>query len=403
MPVTQVLVVDDFLPWQRLVRAMLESKNDLNVVAEAVDGLEAIQKAQELQPDLILLDIGVPKLNGVEAARRIRKLSPSSKILFVSTEALAEVVEEALRLGARGYLLKSDAATELLPAVDAILRGEQFVGSRLRSYVITSGGIGPSSDKLQKSTDARTSREMNWEISAQKVIYTCTRCAWELVVELGTCPEPFRLFEQHICVNHVHTTRVHEVASYRNDTSFADGLARFIDAAINEGKPVIVITTEAHRDGIRRKLQARGWDVEAAIHEGIYISLDASETLSTFMVNDWPEATRLFEMAGNLIRDAAQMAKSETPRLEKLWDAVARRHEVDILCGYTLTDLCDCENNRIFERICAEHSAAHSSNSKYQSEGVPWKAISFDKGASSNVPEGASWRRQIPHAYRRRE
>ena len=382
MPVTQVLVVDDFLPWQRLVRAVLESKKDLNIVAEAVDGLEAIQKAQELQPDLILLDIGLPALNGIEAARRIRKLSPNSRILFVSTEASAEVVEEALRLGARGYLLKSDVANELLPAVDAILRGQQFVGSRLRPNVITSGGMGPSSDKLQKSTEVQASREMEWEISAQKVIYTCTRCAWELVVELGTCPEPFRLFGQHVCANHLHTTRVHEVASYRDDTSFVDGLARFIDAAIKKGKSVIVITTEAHRDGIGRKLQARGWDVEAAMQEGIYILLDANDTLSTFMVNDWPDATRLFKMAGNLIRDAAKMAKSEAPRvalcgecapilwaqgkteaaiqLEKLWDAIARRHQVDILCGYTLTHLRRSESSLIFERICAEHSAAHS-------------------------------------------
>jgi len=331
---------------------------------------------------LILLDIGLPTLNGIEAARRIRKLSPNSKILFVSNETSAEVVEEALRLGARGYLLKPDAASELLLAVDAILRGEQFLGSRLRPYVITSGGIGPSSDKLQKSADVQTSREMEREISAQKVVYTCTCCAWELVVELGTCPEPFRLFEQHVCANYVHTSRVHEVASYRDDTSFVDGLARFIDAAIKEGNPVIVITTEAHRGGIRRKLQARGWDVEAAIQEGIYISLDASDTLSTFMVNDWPDATRLFKMAGNLIRDAAKVARSEPPRvaicgecapilwaqgkagaaiqLEKLWDAVARRYDVDILCGYTLTELRRSENSQIFERICAEHSAAYS-------------------------------------------
>ena len=130
MPVTQVLVVDDFLPWLRLVRVMLESKKGLNIIAEAVDGLEAVQKAQQLQPDLIVLDISLPTLNGIEAARRIRELSPNSRILFVSNETSAEVVEEALRLGARGYLWKPDAASELLLALDAILRGERFVGSR---------------------------------------------------------------------------------------------------------------------------------------------------------------------------------------------------------------------------------------------------------------------------------
>ena len=382
MPVTQVLVVDDSLPWQHLVRAMLESKKDLNIVAEAVDGLEAVQKAQELQPDLILLDIGLPTLNGIEAARRIRKLCLNSKILFVSNETSAEVVEEALRLGARGYLLKLDAGRELLHAVDAILRGEQFVSSRLRHNVITDGGIGPSPDKAQKSADIKTSRAMEWEISAQKALYTCTQCAWELVVEVGTCAEPFRFFQQHVCANFVHTSRVHEVASYREDASFVDGLADFIDVALKNGKPVIVITTEAHRGGIRRRLQARGWDVAAVIQEGIYISLDASDTLSTIMVNDWPDATRLFNVAGNLIRDALKMAKSAPPRvaicgecapilwaqgkaeaaieLEKLWDAVARRYDVDILCGYTFAGLRRSENSQIFEKICSEHSAAYS-------------------------------------------
>lgn len=156
MPVTQVLVVDDFLPWQRLVRAMLESKKDL-VVAEAIDGLEAVQKAQALQPDLILLDIGLPTLNGIEAARQIRKLCPNSKILFVSNETSAEVVEEALRLGACGYLLKPDAASELLHAVDVILRGEQFVSSRVEPYAITMSRIGSSPDKTQKSAEIKSS------------------------------------------------------------------------------------------------------------------------------------------------------------------------------------------------------------------------------------------------------
>ena len=88
-----VRVGDDFLPWLRLVCAMLESKKDLNIIAEALDGSEAVQKAQQFQPDLIVLDISLPTLNGIEAARRIRELSPNSRILFVSNETSAEVVE----------------------------------------------------------------------------------------------------------------------------------------------------------------------------------------------------------------------------------------------------------------------------------------------------------------------
>jgi CheY-like chemotaxis protein len=126
----RVLVVEDYEPFQRFVVSILEKQPELQIICRVSDGLEAVQKAEELQPDLILLDIGLPSLNGIEVARRIRKLSPKSKILFVSQESSADVVQGALGTGAQGYVVKSDARRELLEGVNAILRGEQFVGSR---------------------------------------------------------------------------------------------------------------------------------------------------------------------------------------------------------------------------------------------------------------------------------
>jgi DNA-binding NarL/FixJ family response regulator len=102
---------------------------ELQVIAEVSDGLEAVQKAVELQPDLILLDIGLPSLNGIEAARQIRKLVPESKIIFLTQESSAEAVQEALNLGARGYVIKITAASELLPTVEAVLLGKSFISS----------------------------------------------------------------------------------------------------------------------------------------------------------------------------------------------------------------------------------------------------------------------------------
>lgn len=99
------------------------------MVGEASDGLEAVQKSEELQPDLIVLDIGLPSLNGIEAARRIRNLAPKSKILFLSQESSADVVQEALNSGALGYLIKTQAGSELLSAVDAVLQGREFLSS----------------------------------------------------------------------------------------------------------------------------------------------------------------------------------------------------------------------------------------------------------------------------------
>ena len=126
----RILVVDDFEPWRRSVSLLLREEPELQVVVgEASDGLEAVQKAVELQPDLILLDIGLPRLNGLEAARQIRELVPESKIIFLTQESSAYAVREALSLGARGYVIKIMAASELFTAVEAVLSGETFVSS----------------------------------------------------------------------------------------------------------------------------------------------------------------------------------------------------------------------------------------------------------------------------------
>jgi DNA-binding NarL/FixJ family response regulator len=126
----RVLVVDDVEPWRRYVRLMLQNQRQYEVIGEATDGLEGIQKAEELEPDLILLDIGLPKLNGIAAARQIRQRAPHSRILCTSQDSSWDVAEEALRAGAQGYLVKEDAERELMIAVSAVLRGEKFLGRR---------------------------------------------------------------------------------------------------------------------------------------------------------------------------------------------------------------------------------------------------------------------------------
>jgi DNA-binding NarL/FixJ family response regulator len=127
----RVLVVDDFEPWYRFVSTMLREQPELEVIGQVSDGLEAVEQAQELQPDLILLDIGLPRLNGIEAARRIREISPTSKILFASQNRSPDIAEEALSAGAGGYVVKSDGASELLAAVMAVLEGKRFVSASL--------------------------------------------------------------------------------------------------------------------------------------------------------------------------------------------------------------------------------------------------------------------------------
>jgi DNA-binding NarL/FixJ family response regulator len=117
----RILVVDDSVRWRHFLVDFLHINPALQVVCEASDGLEAIEKSRDLQPDLILLDIGLPKLNGLEAARQIQEVAPNSKVLFLSENRSPDIVSEALRLGGCGYVVKSDAGRDLLPALEAVL------------------------------------------------------------------------------------------------------------------------------------------------------------------------------------------------------------------------------------------------------------------------------------------
>jgi len=127
----RVLLVEDFVPFRQFLSSTLGKRPEFQVICEVSDGLEAVRRAEELKPDLILLDIGLPGLNGIEAARQIRRLAPESKIIFVSQESSPDLVQEALSSGGLGYVLKTKAATDMLPAVEAALEGRQFVSGGL--------------------------------------------------------------------------------------------------------------------------------------------------------------------------------------------------------------------------------------------------------------------------------
>ena len=127
----RILVVDDNEPFRQFVASMLRDRENLNVIGEAGDGLEAVQRAEALQPDLILLDIGLPELNGLEAARQIGNLAPKARIIFLTQEPASDVIDEALSLGAWGYVAKVQAGRELLVAMEMVMQGQRFVSSSL--------------------------------------------------------------------------------------------------------------------------------------------------------------------------------------------------------------------------------------------------------------------------------
>ena len=333
-------MVEDSEKFRKFICSTLGERPELKIVGEDTDGLQALQRANKLQPDLILLDIGLPSLNGIEVARQILKLSPKSKILFVSQESSADLVREALALGALGYVVKWDAGKELLTAVEAVVQGRHYLSSGLSS---------------QSRADATDTQAIRFLTQAGSPIAGA---------EKKDIP------------------RSHEVEFYSDDAAFVIGFTPFIEAALEAGNAVVVIATESHRKSLFQRLQEHGVDVASAIEQGRYVSLDVADTLSTFMVNDLPDAARCFKVAGDLVMEAAKAAQREPPRVavcgecapilwaqgkadaaiqvEHLWDEIARKHEVDILCGYVLNSFQCEQESHVHERICAEHSAVYS-------------------------------------------
>jgi DNA-binding NarL/FixJ family response regulator len=130
MPV-RILVADDHHVVRTGLRALLESKTGWQVCAEAANGREAVEKAGQLKPDVAVLDIGMPLLNGVEATRQIRKLSPKTEVLILTMHDSELLVQEVLGAGAHGYILKDDADRNLIAAVDALRRHKPYLSSRV--------------------------------------------------------------------------------------------------------------------------------------------------------------------------------------------------------------------------------------------------------------------------------
>ena len=316
----RILVAEDFKDWRRQVLSLFQARPEWQVIAEASDGLEAVQKAKDLKPDLIVLDIGLPKLGGIEAAQQIRQLSPSSKIVFLSQNNDLHVVRAALST-AQGYVYKTDFRRDFLPAIQAVLRGQQFVSGSLKGYEFT-------------------------DTAGEKA--------------------PHR----------------HEVQFYSDDAVFLDFFAHFIATALKSGRAAIAVIAESHRSGLVSRLKAQGLDVDAATQQGTYIQLDVNKMLSTFMVNDMPDSARFFEVAGGLIEAAAKAARQEhcgvvvcgecSPtlwaegkadaaiRVEELIDQAGKDFGLDILCGYPLSSFHGEEDEHVFQSICAEHSAVYS-------------------------------------------
>jgi DNA-binding NarL/FixJ family response regulator len=323
VPAYRVLVVDDFEPWRRHVSSTLGQSSRWQIVADAADGAEAIQKAAALRPDVILLDVGLPTLNGIEAARRILAHDPNLKVLFVSEHQSWEIAEAALCTGARGYICKSDSGRELLPAMDSIVQGRRFVAGRLGGRIVGQRTHGRSPN-----------------------------------------------------------SRRHEAAFYSNNELFLEDWTSIAADALTTGATFIVLAVDEHRNRLPAMLEARGVNVARAVRDGRFISFSVAEAISQWMVDGFPDETRFWPAVTSVMLAAARASTSEPPhvvacgecaprlcargdaraaiRLEQLWDEVATIYNLDVFCGYS-SNGCRCDDpGDLRERLTAVHTAMYA-------------------------------------------
>jgi len=329
----RVLVVDDYEPWRRFVTSTLEKQPEVEIIGEASDGREAVEMAQQLHPDLILLDIGLPTVNGLEAGRQIRERIPETKILFLSENRSLAIAEKAIRIGASGYVVKSKAATELVKALRAVLQGKEFVSAGLVGH----DAVNPANEQNASDRVHLTNRSPLQD------------------------PE-FR----------------HEVEFYADDAAFVAGFARRVEAVLHAGNAVILIATDSHRSGILERLKATGVDIGTLVEQERFIQVDSHYAVSSMMFNDAPDPARCAELAADLVTRARRTATGQERRVtfcgecapillevgkeeaaievEHIWDAVTKTHRADILCGYLRSTPPD---EAVLDKICAEHSAVY--------------------------------------------
>jgi DNA-binding NarL/FixJ family response regulator len=306
----RTLIVDDFEKFRGYLCSVLEKDSRFTIVGQASDGVEAVVKAAALKPDLILLDVGLPRLNGLEVARRIRKLALLAKILFISQEFSFEIVEAALRAGAQGYVHKLHVSRELMPAIEAVSRERYFISGVLK----------------QQFGEAKSQARHEVQFYADDAVLV-EGCANFITAELAAGKAAI------ILATESHRTGVFQ----RLHTKKVD-----VDHAIAAGTLISLDAVETLSTLMSDQMPDPNlfFDVIGGLIEKITKAA--------------PRVAVCGEICPHLL--AAGMI-IQAIRLEQLWDLMVHRFSLDTLCAYSLAQV--EKDSDAFRSICAEHSAIY--------------------------------------------
>ena len=338
----RVLVLMEFHQFQTFIAPILQQRPNWHVVAVAAEPSDAVRLARHLHPDLILLDLDLPRMKGINPARQMWTVSPGSKIVFLSREPSAMVVRDLFRLGVLGYVKKEYASSELIAAMEAVLQHRQFIGSGGASHELTGAGESHSKRRIKEVLTEMASPSRKKPLSPPS----------------------------------------HEIQFYSEDTVLLDRLSGFVEAALRAGHSAAVCATKSSRDDLVSALQGRGLDVDDLIRRRKYMAFDAVKILSAFNTGQSLDRPNFLQVLGGVITTAAHAARGNRPRvalyqecssllwakgrdetaiqLERLLNELVNRYNVDVLCGYSLTYFHGEEDSHAIQRLCAEHTAVNS-------------------------------------------
>jgi DNA-binding NarL/FixJ family response regulator len=332
MSFVEILIVDDHERFRRTLRSFVESQPEYRVCGEAGDGIDAIEKVRRLRPDIVLMDISMPRMNGLDAAQVIRNESPNCCVILVTQNSANIAREQARRVEAQGFVTKSDVSRDLLPTMGRVAMGKS---SRLDS----------------KKTEHRASPE-----EADGIAPNQEEPWWGL---LGSA-----------------APRDHIVQLYQDQQFLNRAVCRFAAAAIANGEGVILVPTVAHWDTFRPRLESEGIDVKAAEKRGQLTIVDADNLLPTFMRGGMPDSPVFLGLAANVITQAhgdgrypkvrwwGEMVNilwergdcAASMNLEDLFDKLAHEQDIAIFCSFLMDNFNGDVHARMLPRLGENHS-----------------------------------------------